>query len=317
MATKQNKNALVRCEHCGEWYSVTYKECPFCDDYDMERSREETSTPSRSGGKRLVTNKKGGGYGNGWTRGRIILTAVSIGIIIAAFLIVLSIIKPLIDRGQISDPSISPSSSISPSPSQTSPSPSDAVEPSPSDEPSAEPSPTIPAGQTATGFTISETDFSFSDRYPTPITLEVTFSPAGSTGTITWTSSDPDVATVDANGKVSPGGKSGTATITASMTGAPDQTCTVRSTVTSAPSPSQSTSVSFTLNKSDFTLSRRGETYQIKVNGSSSAPTWSSSNTSVATVASNGTVTAVGNGTCTVTATIGGTSQKCIVRVSY
>lgn len=332
MATKQNKNALIKCEHCGEYYSVTYKECPFCDEFDLE-GEEQGSSPSRrrSGGRRLVSNKRGGGYGSGWTSGRILVTVGSVGVIIAAAVIVFSFLKPLIDRGNIDVPSPSELVTDSPSPSAPSPStslpaepgPSDVVEPTPSDSPSPSPSPSVPAGQTATGFTLSHSDFSFSNQYHTPITIKVTFYPAGSTGTITWTSSDPDVATVDANGKVSPGTKQGQTTVTATMAGGAAQTCIVRSTVTGgtvsspSPSPSPSASASFTLSREDFTLSRRGETYQIKVSGTDRTPTWSSSNTSVATVSSNGTVTAVGSGTCTVTAKLGSTTRTCIVRVSY
>ena len=345
MATRQDKNALIKCEHCGEYYSVTYRECPFCDEYDMEMEASASDyqpIPRRgSGGRRLVSNKKGGGYGRGWTPGRVLVNLISVGFIIGAILIVTSIIKPLIDRGHISqptppavetqapspstDPSPSPSEAVSPSPSAE---PSPSVEPSPSAEPSpsSEPTPSIPADQTATGFTISHTDFSLSNQYPTPITIKVTFFPAGSTGTITWTSSDPDVAWVDANGKVSPGTKQGTATITATMAGGATQKCVVRSTVTGgsaapssnpSPSPSASATVNFTLNKSDFTMSRRGETYQIKISGTTATASWASSNTAVATVSADGTVTAVGNGNCTITAKIGTSTQKCIVRVKY
>ena len=44
---------VIRCENCGEDYSVTYKRCPFCDE-----------RPVRGGiaGKR-VANTRGGGYG--------------------------------------------------------------------------------------------------------------------------------------------------------------------------------------------------------------------------------------------------------------
>lgn len=47
------RNDVIRCENCGEDYSVTYKRCPFCDE-----------RPSRGGisGKR-VANTRGGGYG--------------------------------------------------------------------------------------------------------------------------------------------------------------------------------------------------------------------------------------------------------------
>ena len=56
MASKQappRRNEVIRCENCGEDYSVTYKRCPFCDE-----------RPGRAGvsGKR-VANTRGGGYG--------------------------------------------------------------------------------------------------------------------------------------------------------------------------------------------------------------------------------------------------------------
>ena len=47
------RHEVIRCENCGEDYSVTYKRCPFCDE-----------RPGRGGisGKR-VANTRGGGYG--------------------------------------------------------------------------------------------------------------------------------------------------------------------------------------------------------------------------------------------------------------
>ena len=57
------------------------------------------------------------------------------------------------------------------------------------------------------------------------ITLNATLSPAGATGTITWSSSDDAVATVDANGVVT-GESAGSATITATCETFTD-TCTV------------------------------------------------------------------------------------------
>ena len=56
MASKQappRRNEVIRCENCGEDYSVTYKRCPFCDE-----------RPGRGGGSgRRVANTRGGGYG--------------------------------------------------------------------------------------------------------------------------------------------------------------------------------------------------------------------------------------------------------------
>ena len=324
MATKQNKNknALIKCEHCGEYYSATYKECPFCDEYEYEDEYEDRQDSApRRGGKRLVTNTRGGGYGRGWTPARIFVTVLSLAIIIAAFCIVFTVVRPLIDRGQITPSAPPVSESTSPS---SEPDPSAA----PSEAPSTDPDPTpsqIPADQTATGFTLSKSEFAFSDRYPDPITLKVTFKPAGSTGYITWTSSDPDIASVDENGKVSYGSKRGTATITATMAGGVTQTCKVYNQMTggaaSTPAPSASPSAassSLSLNKTDFTFSSPSEpAVKMKVNGTSSTPTWSVKNTAVASITSDGVVTPVGRGTTKILCTVDGQTLECIVRVTF
>ena len=325
-------NTLIKCEYCGEYYSATYKECPFCDDFENDYYQDDyQETPRRRsthGGRRLVTNTRGGGYGHSWGLGRILITLASIGMIAAAIWIVFTVVKPLIDRGQVD-----PSSTKNPPVSHITPTPSE--DPVPSEEPpvpSEDPVPvvpSVPADQTATGFTLNTTDFSFSAKYPAPITIKVSFYPAGSNGYITWTSSDPDVATVDENGKVSHGTKAGTTTITATMAGGATQTCTVRSTISgtpaASPSPSSSPSPSasanpnakLSLNKTDFTFSSLSEpAVQMKVNGTSSTPNWSIGNTSVATISSDGKVRPVGNGTTNITCTVDGQTLKCIVRVS-
>ena len=69
-----------------------------------------------------------------------------------------------------------------------------------------------------------------------------------------------------------------------------------------------------TLSRSDFTLNTTWPTYTFTVTGASGTVTWSSSNTAVATVDANGTVTRQGTGSCTVTATdSAGNTATCIV----
>ena len=55
----------------------------------------------------------------------------------------------------------------------------------------------------------------------------------------------------------------------------------------------------------------------MKVSGTSSAPSWSIGDTSVATVSSDGTVTAVGEGNTTLTCTVDGQTLTCIVRCDF
>lgn len=125
-------------------------------------------------------------------------------------------------------------------------------------------------------------------------TLSATRVPSFSTGTITWSSSDTNVATVS-QGTVTAVG-SGSATITASCNGY-SATCRV-----SVSSPVKSISLSFAAMGME-----RGQSSTLSVTYTPSdadgrSVTWKSSNTSVATV-SNGTVTAVGIGSATITAT--------------
>lgn len=126
-------------------------------------------------------------------------------------------------------------------------------------------------------------------------TLTATVSPSNATNkSVIWTSSDASVASVTSNGKVTAKGN-GTATITARVG---DRTATCKITVT--------TSVSdVTLNKTSITLDKgKSTTLTATVkpsDASNKAVTWSSSNTSVATVNNSGKISAIGKGTAVIT----------------
>lgn len=310
--SRDDRPKMIHCEYCGEDYASTYKHCPFCDEVpldDEEFDGDEDFSHRARGGKRLATNTRGGGYGRGPSPLRLVGIIVSLAIIIAAVIIVISVIIPLVTKGgSVDDP-----------PGVESVMPTDSAQPSVEPTDSPEPSETIPADQTATDFTLSLTEFSLSNRYPDPITMKVTFIPEGSTGTITWTSSNPEVVSVDETGKVSPGSKTGNATITATMPGGVTRTCLVHNSVTTGGSTttgsgSGTTTTTLSLNRTDFTLSKTYPSFQVKVSGTSSTPVWSIGNSAVATVASNGTVTYVGKGTTTLTCTVDGKTLTCTVR---
>ena len=329
MANKRGtgtRSAVIRCPNCGEDYSVTYKRCPFCDEKAEEEKRqsgehlddmdEEESREGR-GGRRLA----GGRRGEPWTPLRIVGTVVPLVIIAAAIWIVVTQIMPLVNRGEMNQvpedtAPVTTTQGVDETPMPTgSALPEDTTVP----EDTTAPEPTVPAGQTATGFTLNREDFTMNDNYPDPVRLTVTFQPDGATGTITWSSSDPDVATVDDTGLVSHGTKNGSATITATMGDGTTQTCTVRCNFSNAGSSSSSTSStgSLSLNRTDFTLQSAGEKFQMKVSGTSSTPTWHIGNTSVATISGDGTVTAVGRGNTTITCTVDGKTLECIVRCDF
>ena len=131
-------------------------------------------------------------------------------------------------------------------------------------------------------------------------TLHATISPSNvSFKNVTWTSSNPSVATVDSKGVVR-AVANGTATITVTTADGTNESATCAVTVNI---PVKATDV--TLNQTSLTLTNEGETATLQAivspsNTTNKNVTWSSSNRSVATV-SNGVVTAVANGTATIT----------------
>lgn len=143
-------------------------------------------------------------------------------------------------------------------------------------------------------------------------TLLVSDAPAGAS--ITWSSSDSSICTVE-SGTVT-ALRTGTATITADVDGK-RLTCIVRCNIPGTAKPSDENaegSGAHSLDHSDVTL-RVGESFEISVvNGVSGG--WSVSDASVITVDGGGIVTAIGTGTATVFTTVGGQRLECIVRVS-
>lgn len=145
---------------------------------------------------------------------------------------------------------------------------------------------------TSSGVTLSRTSIS-SLYVGESETISASTSPQGQT--VTWRSSNTNVATVS-NGRITAVGE-GSATITASFTYGGQtysETCSV--TVRE---------VSVRISNSSLSL-QSGDTERLTATTTPSGQsvTWSSSNSSVATVSSNGQVTAVGSGTATITARI-------------
>ena len=140
-------------------------------------------------------------------------------------------------------------------------------------------------------------------------TLKPTVQPGNVTSAkVTWASGNTKVATVDANGVVT-GVSKGTATITATVVGKDSKKYTASTTVTVVV-PATGITVSPTTGTVNV-----GKTISLK---SALAPstanpvtvTWTSSNSSIATVSSSGVVTGKGVGTVTITATITGKGNQ-------
>jgi len=164
-----------------------------------------------------------------------------------------------------------------------------------------------------TGVTLSQTTASLTTS--AMMTLTATVLPANASNkTVTWSSSNPSVATVD-NGVVTAVGV-GTATIiVTTQNGSKTAACSV--TVTGV------ALTGVTLNKTTLSLLKAGATETLIANvlpatATNKTVTWSSSNASVATVNAGGTVTATGVGTATITATTqeGSKTATCSVTVA-
>ena len=136
--------------------------------------------------------------------------------------------------------------------------------------------------------------------------LHATVTPSEANATIVWSTSDPQVATVDNNGRVIPQGV-GTATITVTATNgtadtSDDKTATV--TVTVQPQPDV-TSIALNLTSLELSTDHYEEQLQATISpeGAKNGVVWTTSDPAVATVDGNGKVSAIGVGTATITAT--------------
>jgi len=241
MASKQEtrRTDVIRCEYCGEDYSVTYKRCPFCDDkagYGGYGGGD--STPSR-GGKRVATNKRGGGYGGGMQPVQIIGLALSIILIVAAIYIVFSVLSPLFRVEGGSDSGSASGSDVSASQPEVSVSQPEGSSSLPEVSTSGDistpvvPDPSISSGiitpiVTATGITLSSADFTL--KADETSKLIATVSPAGCTDPVVWSGSNDAVLAVAQDGTVTnmnKGDTQVTVTVTAQV-GDVKQTCLVR-----------------------------------------------------------------------------------------
>ena len=144
-----------------------------------------------------------------------------------------------------------------------------------------------------------------------------TFSPIitdnGAATTLSWTSSNTSVASIDANGVLTTSGI-GTTTITCTAHNGVSAQCEV------TVNPVFVSSVTLNETEAELTV---GEKLQLEAtiapdNATDKSVTWSSSNQAVAVVNENGQVTAVGSGICNITATANdgsGVTSSCLITV--
>ena len=268
--TPTKRTDVIRCENCGEDYSVTYKRCPFCDElrHDQQRASSGRSTRSSgTGGKRMATNTRGGGYGRGGDFNilRIIGIVVPLALIVAAIYIIITVLGPMITAGHGVDPNASDTATVN----TDSPAPSDSAsgEPQPSDDPVVVTP--VPSGVTA--ITLDKSDFTLPANGSYKISATLT--PADASATVTWSADKPQALSIGQDGTVTntnTGSSSVTVTVTASC-GDVSATCLVRckggsggSTASPAPSPSASTAPGGTVNTGSAVISNAGAGLRVR-----------------------------------------------------
>ena len=157
----------------------------------------------------------------------------------------------------------------------------------------------------ADGITLDRTELKLAEGKTETLTATVTPSYVTDPG-VTWSSSDPSVATV-ADGTVT-AGNAGTAVITAETSNGLTAVCNVTVAVPT-----------LTLSKTAVTVNE-GKTYTLKATldpeDDEDTVSWSSADPTIATVSDTGVITAVSPGTVTITAeTISGKTADCTVTV--
>ena len=157
---------------------------------------------------------------------------------------------------------------------------------------------TVVVGQPVTGLELSESSFNVGKGKSH--TLTATIAPDDASNTkLAWSSSDPTIAKVSANGQVS-GVATGKAVITCETTDGSGLKAEAEVEVITAVNSVKLKSQKLAITKGE------SETLAVTVlpaDATNSTLKWESSNTSVATVDSNGKVTGEKVGTCTITAT--------------
>nr|WP_326127265.1 SH3 domain-containing protein [uncultured Oscillibacter sp.] len=214
--------AMKRCPVCGERYSDTYRYCPFCEEEDLDREEEARRAPSRSG--RRV------GVGSGRQPNLVTPVLVVLILLMAALLVYLlwgDKIAAKFDKDK--EPDSKPGVEDPVEPDQKDPAAQEPSDPTVTDpnvttpeEPGGEmpegPDTNTPGGTTTqpagptdsygaasalpgglTYTNIRDNDFT---RGVSEGVYQLKVS--GGSGTYTWMSEDPGIASVDSSGNVTP-----------------------------------------------------------------------------------------------------------------
>lgn len=258
--------AMKRCPVCGERYSDTYKECPFCEEEEYwEEEQEVARRPILREGVRSPG-------GRGGRSAYSIVTPILIVLIVLMALLLVYLLygdklfnkdgkTPPDDSGKTDittpvTPPVTPGTTPAADPEGTD-DPDGTGEPSGADAPDAPGTGTMPEGSgdsgssgTASGGSGTSGGMSYASAAALPggLTLNLTdftrsvsegaykLRVSGGTGTYTWISENPSIATVGSDGTITPVASGITNVVVTD--GSKRAICIVRVTGGSAPAPS-------------------------------------------------------------------------------
>ena len=262
--------SLLKCPKCGEMFSDSYKECPFClEDEDFYNGRK-----AKNPGRRVEKPKAPSILGPAM----VLVVLLLVGYLGYAFLggTVASWFDKEDDQPGIDQPVGDDGNK--------------------DDENQDDPQPTPGA------ITLDKSSLAMEMKETVQLS-------ASGAETINWSSSDTAVATVDETGKVT-AVDAGNATITATAEGATSAACVV---TVVAPKKDLVLQSIYGM-RGDISISVNGGA-PMEVLGTDSTIQWSTEDSSIATVDSDGYVKGVSSGKTNVIAKVDGQTLTCIVRV--
>ena len=300
---------MRKCDVCGEEYSATYRSCPFCEEQEAIRRGKPIHRHTSD-----FRNRRGGH---------------ALGVLALVLALVVIGAGARISSGRTSPrpwgcgsrptrrtPATRTPAAVPPSDSGAARTPTRRTASCPAWTTARARSRTDggriePATPPSTPVALSSQDFTLDAANGLQYTLKAT----GGSGTYTWTSADPSVATVSESGT---GHRRGQRQhrghrhrrLHHRRLYRPHQGDHRRYHQHPPPAPA-----TLSLNREDMTMPA-GTTFQLKVSGTTSAVTWSIADTSIATIDADGTVHFVKKGTTTATASVDGQTLQCIVRVT-
>lgn len=294
-----NQPELIHCEYCGEDYAATYRVCPFCNTAPNGKKVKGASGRKARAGDRVHTNTRGGGYGGARSPLAVAGIVLSVLLIVAAVVIIAFFVKSMLSdmkNNQIGGAIGGTSSVVDDGGAASSDGDNDAVPPD--------------------GVTLDQTELSLTPGATAQLTAALT--PENWVGQIIWSTSDPNVATVDSNGNITTVA-AGTCTITAAAAGVTAE-CAVTCAEPTVAEPGEGTIVlsCYDWESDDFTL-KQGESIPLKAAGGDGTNySFEIADSAIASISTEGnvcTVTGVAAGKTKMTVTSGMEKVEVIIRV--